>query len=66
MAVYMYHTHRPLPAKMSKLSFCAKTGFDIYAMIRTSRVTRENFQAPIISAYIVMTMWSFGQHPFGS
>ena len=56
MAVYMYQTHRPLPAKMFKLSFCAKTGFDIYAMIRTSRVTRENFQAPIISAYIVMTM----------
>ena len=31
-------------------------------MIKTAL---EKFQAPIKSAYIVMTMWSFGEHPFG-
>ena len=50
--------YRPLPAKMSNLSFRAKTGFDIFAMIKMARFTRENFQAPIQSHYQMITMFT--------
>ena len=43
---------------MSNLSFRAKMGFDIFAMIKMARFTRENFQAPIQSHYQMITMFT--------
>ena len=48
--------YRRLPAKMANLSFGAKTGFYIFAKVKTARFSRKEFQGPIQSAYKVIPM----------
>ena len=41
---------------MANLSFGTKTGFDIFAVVKTARFSSEKFQGPIQSAYKVIPM----------
>ena len=41
---------------MANLNIGKKTGFDIFAMVKTARLSREEFQGPIQSAYKVIPM----------
>lgn len=60
-----YNIYRRLPAKISNLSFGAKPRFDTFAVVKTARVTRENFQAHIQLDEKDMVMCYFGELPLG-